>query len=220
MPKGGHRSEPLPGRCNAQTASGYCHSYPKAPATRCRLHGGVPQTWAARNKALDTAAQAELDARLEDPDLLDVRRGVALSDLVISRTPILPSDETVRKLASRRILADLSPLQIEALFTNERGMDLLEPTEADLDAVRLQLHERSMRMIESYAKLQANAVKQLEWSKVIREAALPLLGEIGLRISGVLRRYVPEEKIPDAIEDVRTAIRQAVGSLALLRDDK
>lgn len=213
------RSKPLEGRCNAKTQAGYCHARPKAGTTRCRIHGGQQQTWSARMHALDDRARAEVDAALADPDLLDVRRPIALADALVGRTPLLPSEETVTSLARRRILRDMSPEQLRALRdSGPDALELLDPTDGDLDAVRLELHERSMRIVALYSRRQVDAVKQLEWTKVIREAALPLFGEFGLRISRLIRKYVPEDKVEAAIADVRKEVRQTIGELALLKD--
>ena len=213
------RSKPLDGRCNANTASGYCHARPAKVTTRCRIHGGNKQTWSQRLHALDDRARAEVDAALADPDLLDVRRPIALLDTVVGRTPLLPSDEMLLNLARRRVLENMSPFQIEAMAKLPNGgLELLEPTAADLDAVRLEMHERSMRIIGVYSRRQVEAVKQLEWSRVIREAALPLFGEFGLRMSRILRRFVPEDRVQEAIDEVRKEVRQTVGELAMLKD--
>lgn len=216
------RSKPMEGRCNASTKSGYCHGHVKAGSTRCRIHGGHRQQWANRQRALGAAAQAELEGALSDPDLLDVRRPIALAEVVIGRTPLLPSEEQVTKLAQRRILQRMNPGQLKALMATGRDdlMELLEPTEADRDEVRLDLHERSMRLISIYAQRQADAVKQLEWSRVIRESALPLLAEFGLRLSRILRKYLPEDQIPRVMDDVRKEIVQVVGEMSVLKDSK
>lgn len=212
---GQDRTQPREGRCNARLAEGrFCHGKPKAGTTRCMLHGGYSQKWSARQKALSTAAQDEIEGALTDPDLLDVRRPIALAEVVVARTPLIASDDEVEQEAKRRVLQRMSPGQIEALRTIE-ALDILEPTDADRAEVRLARHERSMRLVGMYALRQAEAVRSLEWSRVIRESVLPLMAEFGIGLSKILRKYLAEDIVAKCMVDVRKEMLRVVGELSL-----
>lgn len=213
------KSKPIEGRCNAQTATGYCHARPARGTTRCHIHGGVRERWALRQRKLSATARTELDTAIADPDLLDVRRPIALMDVVVSNTELLPDDERVRRHARRKLLAALAPeAQLKVLEDEELAATWIEPTDDDLEASRLELHERSMRMLAIYSKRQTDAVRQLEWTKVIREAVLPLLGELGLKLSRTLRKHVSIEVAAAIIADMRKDMTQIVGLLGQARE--
>jgi hypothetical protein len=213
------KTKPLEGRCNARLGGGrYCHSRPKAGTTRCAIHGGTQQRWALRHKRIAAAAQDEIDAALTDPDLLDVRRPIALAEAIVQNTTIVASDEEIRAAARRRILQRMSPAQIRALGSIG-AIEALEPTEADCDEIRLERHERSMRLVGMYALRQADAVKQIEWSRVIRESALPLLSEFGLRLTRTLRKYLPDDIVTRAMDDARKDMLTVIGELSRRKDE-
>lgn len=192
------------------------------------------QTWSARLKYFNEAGRNEVESALIDPGLMDVRRPIALAEVVLTNTPLLPSEEAVRRLARRRVAAQVGESLICALRELRSATDppewresidavvadLLEPQDADLEEARVLLHDKSMSLLAKFSKRQVDAVKTLEWSKVIREQALPLLGEFGLKLTQVLRKYVAEDKLAACLADVRQAITVTLGELAQARDGK
>jgi hypothetical protein len=66
-------------------------------------------------------------------------------------------------------------------------------------------------MLATYSTRQVDAVKVLEWGRVIREMAIPLFAELGLRILRVLRRHVPEDKIATITADISKEMQLVLG---------
>lgn len=201
-------------RCGAQTANGPCKSYPVKGGTRCTVHGGREQLFAARQRRLSSAAQSAIEEALQDPDLLDVRRPIAYMDAIIAETELIPTEEAVRKRAARKLIKgfDHHP---EALLEIMRNPELREvyltPTAEDLEETRLEMHAYSMKVLATYSKRQVEAVKVLEWGRVIREMAIPLFAELGLRILRVLRRHVPEDRIPQITAEIGKEMQLVLG---------
>jgi hypothetical protein len=218
--------EPIPGRCGIKTLDGYCASKPARGADHCRMHSGETAGFVSRLRRVSAAAHQEIAEALNDPGLMDVRRPLALAETVITNSPLIPSDETTRRLARRRVASQIGPDLVRLLREEAaRGGDLaalaeelLTPTDADLDEARLELHEKSMRLVAMYSKRQTEAVRALEWAKVIREQALPLLMEFGLKVSRILRQYVPDDQIAAATAEVRSAVTLTIGEMAVERD--
>lgn len=234
MPSGS--PAPIEGRCNAAIPTGFCMSRPIKGTGRCKAHGAPTRgAWTERLTKLDQATQAEVKAALEDPDQLDVRRPLALAEAVIAKTPLIPSEDTLRQVARRQVARAVGPElinEIRAILRSQETPEdmrevlrdmlaqLLEPTAADLDAAALEMHERSLKLVAIWSKRQVEAVKALEWAKVIRDQALPLLSEFGLKLSVILRKYVPEDRLASCLGEVRNAITQTLGELAAERDEK
>lgn len=231
---GADRSKPRDGRCNAETAGGFCHGMPVRGGSRCRLHGGERQQFAQRLRRLDEEAQQQVHDALTDPDLLDVRRPLAIAEVVIAQTPLLPTEATLERVARRKILRDIGPDVVRLMrhAVNDADEDddlrevlhaaldeLLRPSEADLDEAALDMHERSMRLLAMFSKRQVEAVKQLEWAKAIRDQILPFLGELSIQLTQVLRRHVPDEKYEAALTEMRTAITRTLGALSVAAED-
>lgn len=225
------RTRPKEGRCNAKTAGGYCHANRIKGAHRCRIHGGHAIRFGERWKKLSVDAQAELDEAVEDPELMEARRPIAMLQVIAQNTELLPKEETVARYARRMNLRGLDPMTVTALQAaaekaakngettgSEKLAELLElllePDDADLEVARTELHDRSMRMVSTLSRRQNEALKALEWTKVVREVALPIIGEFGLAVTGVLRKYVPEESRDEATNAVHTAMAKVIGELA------
>lgn len=221
------RSEPIEGRCNARTANGYCRAYPPAGANRCKNHGGHAQAWSARLKHVTAEGQREIDEALHDPALLDVRRPIALAETIVANSSIVPSDDHVRLLARRMVARAVGPELVAVLREaaasgdtdagRELLAELLEPTDGDMAAARLELQERSMRLVATYSKRQQEAVKTLQWAEVIRELALPLFAVLGGKLNAILRRFVPPEKLDAALGEIQNAFVVTLGELTAVK---
>lgn len=219
---------PTSGRCGAQLSTGgYCVRAPVKGQKRCRRHGGsAAKSWVERLKINDEGREL-ITAALKDPGLMDVRRPLALAETVLARTALLPAESAVRRHAQRRIIAAVGPdlmRRLRQLAPNLEILagieELLEPTDDDLEEARMDLHERSMRLLSMYGKRQVEAVRALEWAKVVREQAVPLFGLLMIAIGGILKRHVPEDRQASAIEELRRAFNTTLAELAKLEATK
>lgn len=214
-------------RCGAKcNKGGTCKRRPLVGADRCKRHGGGQQAWSRRHKHMTAAGQAALQASLDDPGLLDVRRPIAVAQAAIEGTPVLPSDGEVERLARLRIARNAGHELLSALRESDPAemrealVAFLEPTPEDLDGARAELADRTMRLVSMWSKRQIEAVRYLDWSKVITEMAIPLFTELGAVVGAILRRHVPEAQAQAAIEEVQRAALAVVGQLAAARDQK
>lgn len=210
--------------CGAKTQSGApCKGYPVAgPGTRCWRHNGKQQrdgNPGARVHGKQSPvyhriapeAQQRIDDALKDPDLLDVRRPVAVGQVLMQEAPLIPTDEQLRAAVRMHKLRGLAAIE----FKDISGLDeWLEPSTAEIDAMRQRHIDKSMQIIERFARRQADAAKQIEAARLLNEAAVPILSEMGTRIRKLILRYVEESKQEEFTGAVRMEIRMAVHQLA------
>lgn len=147
----------------------------------------------ARRMRLRTEHAQRLQEILTDTEQLDVRRPVALSELLLSELELIPSPE-----------------RVEALAQQYAGIDLdgnrLPIAEHHREEARIQLSRPTMAMIDRYAKQQIAAAKQVEAGKMMRDAVLPMLVEAGSRVARIIERFVPEKDRQDAITELRSSL--------------
>ena len=169
-----------------------------------------------------------IEEALADPDLMDVTRPVAVAEAVATTAPLIPSDEMIDQLARRHVLRQVGPELLMAIrsigddLANPEAREalddviaqLLEPTEGDREAARLEAHERSMRIVATWSKRQTEAAKSVEWGRVVRELTIPILSDFMMRPNAILRRYVEPEKLEPLTDEVKRAITTTIGELS------
>lgn len=203
----------------------------------CISHGGRRQERRLRGQRNAGLVQEEIDAHLKNPDLMDVRRPVAMTEALLARTPLFATEDMAEVVARRRIAKEIGhdlirawKAQIRAVGRDEDGdlasamhealMSLLAPTEGDLDEATLLLHERSERIIASHRKGQVEAVKALEWAKVMRERLTPVLEELSMRTATLFRKHVPSHQVTAAIHDYQEMVTRTLGELQAAAQEK
>lgn len=221
---------PIPGRCGARSKrGGFCEAVPAEGKTRCRYHGGTNEGEAtglvhgrySKNFArISEEAQRQIDEALLDPDLLDVRQGVAVSRVLMQEAPLIPDEEVASaaaKLAKARALAGVNtegwkPAEVE---------ELLRPTDAEVELARLELLRRSHNLVERHHKRQVDALRQIELGRLMRDQVIPLFQELGLRLGPLIDEFIDD---PVKREKFRAAFRaqakQTVVMIAGLRQAK
>lgn len=219
---------PLENRCGAKlkTIDGFCTRRPMKEATRCRLHGGKNQTERPKNivhgrsagrryARVSEEAQQAIDDAMQDPDLLDVRQGVAVMRVVLNDQPLLPSDDDIKEIARAQNMRQLQGITIESREVLE---DLCEPTEAQMTLARLRYGEESTRIVERFSRRQVDAMKQVEAGRLLRESVVPMFNEMGIRLGRLVDQYVPEEYRGRFRDGFRQECRQVLADLMSLRN--
>lgn len=217
-------SAPKAGRCGAKKArGGYCDAHPVEGGTRCRRHGGFAQGWSSRLRATQEEGRRQVQLALDDPNLMDVRRPIALAETIVANTELVASSEQVEQLARRNIIRQVGPELVAVLREAADGevgrellAELLRPTDGDLAQARLELHERTMRLVGIYGKRQTEAVRAMQWAQVIRELTIPMFANLGGKLNAVVRKHVPPDRIDRALEDVKAALLETVGELSVV----
>lgn len=191
------------------------------------MHGGTRTERALEFRRLSAAGQAAIDAAVADPNLLDVRRPIAVAQAIVQDSPIIPLDEDVRHYAKRRIVKVIGFELVAAMMGAARKhedvhavlTEMLEPTPEDLADARLDMAQRNMALVAAWSKRQVDAGKFVEWSKVVGEMALPLFTDFGVAATAILRKHVPSDRLEAAVKDLRDAIMVTVGRIATMRDE-
>lgn len=181
--------------CGAKTRAGTpCQRSPHTGATRCRLHGGHPRSgappihgkYSKRFAKIGPIAQDAIDEAIRDPDLLDVRRTVALQTVIVQQASLIPDDELVILLAKR--MSKWRPNFKE----DETWEDQPAPTDAEIEAARMVWLTQSAKLVESYGDSQIAAAKQVQLGDLLSKEIVPILLEFGLRLAKLADRYVPK----------------------------
>jgi len=177
--------------CGAKTrAGGECRNQPVEGGERCRQHGGRlpgrdirPQVVSGRYSAHFQALSAEGRIRLAeleaDPDLLEVRKPVALSALVMAQTPLEPDVDRVWALAE----------QIRDARISDGGGDQ-GPEPSAVDIWRAWMSE--LRGIHSTVRAHASVVnaahQRSKAGELLMAGAAPFMARLADLIRGTLER--------------------------------
>jgi hypothetical protein len=222
---------PIPGRCGAKSkrGDGYCVNRPvNGGAKRCRMHGGTREgdpsnalvhgRYSKHFRRISLEAQEEIDAALQDPDLLDVRQPIAIGRVLLNEARLIPSQEMAEAQAKRDISRSLAGMNFEGMPA-ETIEALLEATDADIEIARMTLITRSHKLVGDHHKRQVDALRQIEVGRLMRDVLVPMFGEMGLRLGRLVDEYIDD---PVKREKFRAAYRaeakQVVVHIADLRN--
>jgi hypothetical protein len=225
-------AEPVEGRCNATLTrkKGFCANYPLKGVTRCVRHGGKQQrdgrpdsrTHGRHRKMHIRGAtekmQDEIDAAVRDPNLLDVRRTVALSELALGDSMLFPNDELLLEMAKSLWWGSLGTKAVELMMVNQDDLDT--PPDYYIDLARRSYMKETLRLVERHGRTQVAALRQIELGRLMRQAVVPMFTEMGLRLGKLIDRYVPEDKREDFRSALRVEFRATLHELDQLRDRK
>lgn len=209
-------------KCGAKTRKGTpCTNVPVEGAKRCRMHGGGPRSgaqpihgrYSKRFQRLEPIAQSAIDAALRDPDLLDLRRPVAVQQVILQEAPLLPSEDLIREFAMR--LSRWRPNFKEGQTWDDQP----EPSQSELDLARMTWLQKSAELTEAYGFLQARSAKAVALGDVISKQLVPVFAELGLRMTKLAGRYVVPEKRDEFDEAFRMEVRRVVATIVSLGDD-
>lgn len=211
-----------PKRCGARLKKGgTCKRWATDGFTRCRLHGGHPKAgrppihgrYSKRFARLDAVAQDAIDLALKDPQLLDLRRPVALQTVIMQEAPLLPTPELVRDFALR--LSRWRPNYEEG----QTWEDQPEPTASELDLARMTWLEKSSEIAERYGKLQAASAKAAQVKELLGKQIIPVFLSLGLRMTKLAARFVTPEKRGEFDEAFRMEVRRAIAEVVAAGED-
>lgn len=209
-------TEPVPGRCGARTRGeeeGYCTRFPETGRTRCRLHGGATP----RVRVQATAeTRARLQELLDDPDLLEARGAVALSQLGLERIALDPDDAEV-EMHARMVRRKLKRPE-----EDESGTPI-PLSELELARSRaILLGERTATLIEAahmHGKTVATAAKQERTADLLVRATLPVMSRFSERLVGIVRKYLPPTQQAAFLAEVRKAMDDVTAEVFQLGTD-
>ena len=219
---------PIEGRCNARTRDtredtkqrGYCSSYPRTGAKRCKMHGsgtaarpgGGPikhGLYSQAFKRLGTEGQERLAELMDDAKLLDARRPVALSQLGLEAIPLEPDERAVLALARARF--------------RKRGETEGEPDEEALlsarESLRLSVALKLVDAAGKHVRSQAIAHRTEKVTSIILDGALPIMERFAERIAGLVERHLPPSGQAKFLEEMRQLMAAMVAEINTLGND-
>lgn len=209
--------------CGARNRSrgGTCKNRPVKGSTRCRLHGGHPRSgrppihgrYSKRFAKIAPASQEAIDEALQDPELLDPRRPVAVQQAILQNSALMPDDDVIESYA--RHLSKWRP----NYRADETWADQPRPTDGEIEVARMLWAEQATRLTEAYGRLQNQSSRTLRMGQLLAKQVVPLLSEVGLRLSKLVDRYVPEEHRGDFNQAFRMEARRAVLDIVNLTED-
>jgi hypothetical protein len=195
---------PVEGRCNAKTRDGgHCGNRPIKGRPRCRRHGsgGVESPggrpigtgrYSGRFQRESTETQGAIDRLLQDPDLLDFKRPVALQALLVEEVGLLPSEELLRSLAQ----------------TKEQRENGEDPRPEQMERARRTYIEGSMRAVAQYHRVLADASKQAKLGDLVAREVLPLFEQVGNRLRVLVDQLVAEGDREEFMQSFRAEVRR------------
>lgn len=158
----------------------------------------------------DTAAtQEQLDQLLQDPDLLDPKRPVAMLAVITHEHGLVPDDEVVRQFAINQI-----PWKVRESIGDEN----LELSGAQLEVARRALVASSAEVVERLGRTQIAANRQVQQGELIAGQLMPFFEDLGGHLRRLIDRYVPEEHRDDFLHGFRVATKTVLIRAASLGD--
>lgn len=208
-------------RCGAKLRKGgTCKRRPAKGFKRCRLHGGHPKSgrppihgrYSARFQRIDAVAQDAIDLALKDPQLLDLRRPVAIQTVIMQEAPLLPSPELLRDFAMR--ISRWRPGE------GQSWADQPDPTPSELELARMTWLQKSAELTESYGKLQAGSAKNAQVTELLTKQIIPVFAELGLQFTKLAQRFVAPERRAEFDEAFRMEVRRAVAKIVAVGEER
>lgn len=199
--------EPITGRCGARArGGGYCEAYPARGRGRCKNHGGASTgpavTTGMRSKRLqalrsDPELAERLDAILEDPHVLEPRRGAALSQIAMEELPLRPS-RSIAEAKVRRVL-EIEPGR--PLTPEEE-----EVVDEALRDIQGEYAERFVRAAGAHALTVSRAAKQERAAELLIRGALPIMRTLASRLQAIVARYLTPTQQAEVLQLVHVAM--------------
>ena len=162
------------------------------PGGRPPIHGRYSKAFRNLSK-LGAERYAELIA---DPELLDTRRPVAMSHLLLERIPL--DEETVELIAQSYVKGDGNP------------------TDAHRLKARLTLAALAADFTDRFARAQNQAVRTSQIGELVLQGAAPVLKKFGERVLRLAEHYVPADRMDDYRRDLTAAGMATVAELGEL----
>jgi len=203
-------SKPTPGRCGAKLRSGgFCMRYPTKGQKRCRLHGSgtkekpggrppVHGRFSARFQKLAAEGRQQLAELMDDPQLLDAKRPVALATLIVTEMDLAPTDEQIVDLACELV------------------GDVGDPGPVEIAKAQAVYHQAALKAIDTLGKRQEAANRQAKVGDVIIAGALPIFERLGAAVAQLSNLYVPADKRERFVEDLNSRLQVTIAELAAL----
>ena len=217
--------KPMPGKCGAkakQSPGKFCTSPPVPGRKRCRMHGGLtprgpasPQFKTGRfSKYLGGALGDAYENSVSNPELLDLKDGIAVLDAI------------ARRAAARVAERDTPRFRERAIELHEKMDEVLEGSDPDIEALRKHAadlgrllnagdHEdRAMRFlsdsIEKFSKRAEEATKLA----LAKHAAIPAADLVILfaRLAEAVTRTAPRDVAAKVLREMDGLIAPLSGS--------
>lgn len=215
--------QPVEGKCGAKLRrrERYCIRVPRKGQKRCRQHGGAKGSgrpclhgmYSKRFRGVTPAFQKVIDQALNDPQLMDAKRPVALQQALLQHSVLVPDEGLIDMLARREMRSSRRSRKRRGEGEGEdydEDDDDLEPTDADLAIARQKWTERSMRLVDRLGKRQIDALRQIKLGELIAAEAFPMMTELGIELARLIEIYVPEPKREEFMIAYRNRVREVI----------
>lgn len=223
--------------CGAHRSDGtICEAPPVLHGTRCFQHGGSAQLASWKRRRLAADAEAEVRAAIGDPNTMNPIEPIALSKVILDRTPLVASEDEVasRAMTMRakrigpKVIADwkreirdsdLGPDATQAMY--EALERILEPSDGDFEAAAREIHTESIKLVAIHSQRQVDARKAMDWDATIRAVVIPFLQELGIELNKFVNDFVPDGKRGNAMTRISRILERTLGliSQASQKDD-
>lgn len=184
------------GRCGAQLKDEtFCKSYPVKGQKRCRSHGGF-SVFSKGFQHLAKHGQQAIGHLLDDPELLDARRPVAVLTYMLQQQPLTPTAEEIWELAQEQVPAG-QPVDAEGLIV-----------------ARQRLVNDTAKIADMLGKQQHAAHRQAARGELLTAYALPVFERFGQAITDLSLRYIPDEAARrEFLKMVEARVRASIGEI-------
>ena len=200
-------------RCGAKTRSGKpCKRAHAKNYKRCRLHGGAPGSgrpithgrYSKRFRQMAPQMTQLIDECMDDPQLLDLKRPVAVLQAIQFDQPMAYDDDLLREMAT-------SPQQ--------RHKDEVA-SDAEVEKLRYRINRRNATLALDLQKSQQIAVREASIKDTLGNAIAPLIAHLLERFTAQIHQHVkdPEERTR-LLEGTRNAFRAAIVSAFEIGED-
>jgi len=134
---------------------------------------------------LTRAGQEKLAELVNDPDLLDINRAVALMMYFSKQLVEDPDEEMILRIVNSRVAAGIP---------------------ATADEVRRDLAEASALQVQRLGKLQALAQRSQRLDEMLLQVVLPVLKEVGEALRMLASRHIEDPTAREAFEQELDAV--------------
>ena len=173
-------------RCGAKTRSGKpCKRAHAKDYKRCRLHGGAPGSgrpithgrYSKRFRQMAPQMTQLINECMEDPQLLDLKRPVAIIQAIQFDQPMAYDDDTLREMAT----------------TPQQRHKKEEATDAQVAKLRTRLNRKNVTLALDLQRAQQIAVREASLKDTLGNAIAPLIANLLERFTAQIHQHVKDE---------------------------
>jgi len=125
-------------------------------------------------KGNSPTVQRRIDELMDDDDLTDARRAVAVSQVALEQTYPAPTLATLKRFCE--------------------GEGITNPAPGDLETMAQVLIAQAGRQAAQHGRLQVAAEKQRTMADVLVSQAMPIMRRHAMKVTALMRRFIPESR--------------------------